>query len=253
MQPEVDGDTMINFLGFANHANTCFQIVRGCLRLLNKYLSPHCPFPFKDTQTQLQNRAENAALLRYVDSMRTHGHRAARIDPLDLIHREEVAALSPARYGLVDEGKKYNVNGILWTRRIGEPGEEEEWWTLREITEHLRKIYVGNIAYEVIPNDFQPLNFYLFISLFNQYMHSPSKSERLWFSHLLESKCLPSPEDAPPLVISEKNKRRIHELLARSEALDNFLQLKFPKFKRVNILCHPFPPVLFFTKIIVWT
>lgn len=81
--------------------------------------------------------------------MRTHGHRAARIDPLDLIHREEVAALSPARYGLLDEEKKYNVNGILWTKRVGELGEEEEWWSLKEITEHLRKVYVGNIAYEV--------------------------------------------------------------------------------------------------------
>jgi probable 2-oxoglutarate dehydrogenase E1 component DHKTD1 len=101
-----------------------------------------------DTQTQLQNRASNAALLRYVDSMRTHGHRAARIDPLDLIQREEVAALSPARYGLVDEEKKYNVNGILW-RRVGELGEEEDWLSLRDITEHLRKVYVGNIAYEV--------------------------------------------------------------------------------------------------------
>ena len=83
--------------------------------------------------------------------MRTHGHRAARIDPLDLIHREEVAALSPERYGLVDDNAKYNVNGILWTKRVGEAleGEGEEWWTLKQIREHLRKVYVGNIAYEV--------------------------------------------------------------------------------------------------------
>jgi probable 2-oxoglutarate dehydrogenase E1 component DHKTD1 len=154
--------------------------------------------------------------------MRTHGHRAARIDPLDLIHREEVAALFPARYGLVDDEKKYNVNGILWTKRVGELGEEEEWWSLKEITEHLRRVYVGNIAYE--------------------YMHSPSKTERLWFSHLLESKSLPSPEDIPLLVINDQKKRRIHELLARSEVLDNFLQLKFPNLntdlKEVN-QCFP--------------
>jgi probable 2-oxoglutarate dehydrogenase E1 component DHKTD1 len=86
--------------------------------------------------------------------MRTHGHRSARIDPLDLIHREElheVAALSAERYGLVDEDKSYNVNGILWTRCVGEyrEGEGEEWWTLKEIKEHLRSVYVGNVAYEV--------------------------------------------------------------------------------------------------------
>jgi probable 2-oxoglutarate dehydrogenase E1 component DHKTD1 len=93
--------------------------------------------------------------------MRTHGHRAARIDPLDLIQREEVAALSPARYGLVDEEKKYDVNGILW-RRVGELGEEEDWLSLRDITEHLRRVYVGNIAYEV---RFRPFFFFLSVHL----------------------------------------------------------------------------------------
>ncbi|KAJ3513296.1 hypothetical protein NLJ89_g3024 [Agrocybe chaxingu] len=155
-------------------------------------------YEFPDyTHTQLENRAINAPLLRYVDSMRTHGHRAAKIDPLDLIHREEVAALSPARYGLRAEG------------------EGDEWWTLKQIQEHLRNVYVGNIAYE--------------------FMHSPSKTERLWFSHLLESQSLPSPEDAPLLVIDEQKKRHIHELLARSEVFDNFLQLKFPNLKRYGL------------------
>jgi probable 2-oxoglutarate dehydrogenase E1 component DHKTD1 len=142
---------MMSLLAFENHANTCFRIVRN----LCKYSKQSCVRSYRDccffcadTQTQLQNRASNAALVRYVDSMRTHGHRAARIDPLDLIHREEVAALFPARYGLVDEKKKYNVNGILW-RRIEELGEVEDWLSLRDITEYLKKVYVGNIAYEV--------------------------------------------------------------------------------------------------------
>ena len=66
-------------------------------------------------------------------------------------------------------------------------------------------------------------------------MHSPSKTERLWFSHLLESKSLPSLEDIPLLVtINEEKKRRIHGLLTRSEVFDNFLQLKFPNLKRVS-------------------
>ena len=81
--------------------------------------------------------------------MRTHGHRAARIDPLDLIQREEVAALFPGRYGLNEEEARYNVNGILWTKRVGEQGDEAEWWTLGEIRRHLREVYVGRIGYEV--------------------------------------------------------------------------------------------------------
>ncbi|KAF9051710.1 dehydrogenase E1 and transketolase domain-containing protein 1 [Panaeolus papilionaceus] len=173
-------------------------------------------YEFPDyTPTQLANRAKNAALLRYVDSMRTHGHRAARIDPLDLIHRDDVAALSPARYGLTDPDEKFDVNGILWTRRVGQGSDEPEMWTLREIEEGLRRVYVGNIAHE--------------------YMHSPSKTERLWFSHLLESQTLPSPNDRPLIEIGNDHRKRIHSLLARSEVFDNFLQVKFPNLKRYGL------------------
>jgi len=107
--------------------------------------------PIKDTLTQLKNRSENAHLLRYVDSMRMHGHRAAKIDPLDFIHRDQVAVLGSERYGLTDDNKRYDVNGILWTKRVGEyaEGEGEEFWTLKEIKDHLTNIYVGNVGYEV--------------------------------------------------------------------------------------------------------
>ncbi|KAJ6508615.1 Transketolase, pyrimidine binding domain-containing protein [Mycena sanguinolenta] len=171
-------------------------------------------FIFPDyTPAQLINRAENAALLRYVDSVRTHGHRAAHIDPLDLIQREEVAALDPRRYNLVDDNKKYNVNGIVWTGPVNtsQREDEDEWWTLGQVTEHLRNIYAGPIAYE--------------------YMHSPSKTERLWFSHTLESKQSPFSRNA----LSVPLKERIHGLLARSEVFDNFLQLKFPNLKRYGL------------------
>ena len=66
-------------------------------------------------------------------------------------------------------------------------------------------------------------------------MHSPSKTERLWFSHLLESQSLPNPEDTPLISLDEEKKRRIHGLLARSEVFDNFLQLKFPNLKRYGL------------------
>lgn len=145
--------------------------------------------------------------------MRTHGHRAARIDPLDILHREEVAALDPARYGLSDPSQKYDVNGIVWTKPVGSQGasaDTEQWWTLEEIVRHLRTVYVGPIAYE--------------------YMHSPSKSERLWFSHFLESRAANTNSEG-----DKQKKRRIHELLARSEVLDHFLQLKFPNLKRYGL------------------
>lgn len=161
---------------------------------------------YADSPKQLHNRAVNAPLLRYIDSVRTHGHRAARIDPLDILQRENVAALDPARYGLTDSSATFDVNGILWTSPVGEDAGPTEL-TLSEITRRLRRIYVGRIAYE--------------------YMHSPSKTERLWFSHLLESQAESTIEDA--------DKKRIHELLVQSEAFDKFLQAKFPNLKRYGL------------------
>jgi probable 2-oxoglutarate dehydrogenase E1 component DHKTD1 len=153
--------------------------------------------------------------LRYVDSLRLHGHRAARIDPLDILQREEVAAVDPTRYGLVDESKRYDINGIIWTQPLG-PGPDyglgdmdNSWWSLGDITRHLRSVYTGRVAYE--------------------YMHSPSKTERLWFSHLLES------QTTHGSTIPKNSKKRIHSLLARSETLDNFLQAKFPNLKRYGL------------------
>ncbi|KAI0628692.1 thiamine diphosphate-binding protein [Trametes polyzona] len=160
------------------------------------------------TPTQLHNRTVNAPLLRYVDSLRTHGHRAARIDPLDLLQREEVAALNPSRYGLDDPNQPYDINGIIWTHPVGEDAGPE-LWPLERITRHLRDVYVGRIAYE--------------------YMHSPSKTERLWFSHLLES------QGEEERRVGAEERKRIHELLAHSEVFDQFLQLKFPNLKRYGL------------------
>lgn len=144
----------------------------------------------------------NAPLLRYADALRMHGHRAARVDPLDLMQREDVAALAPARYGLTDDAARYDLDGIVWA---GTGGEK---WALRDIAAHLRAVYVGRVAYE--------------------YMHSPSKTERQWFAHLLES-------ETSARVWTREEKRRMHALLARSETLDQFLGLKFPSLKRYGL------------------
>ncbi|OSD05011.1 dehydrogenase E1 and transketolase domain-containing protein 1 [Trametes coccinea BRFM310] len=60
-------------------------------------------------------------------------------------------------------------------------------------------------------------------------MHSPSKTERLWFSHMLESE---SSEDRK---LGTEERKRIHDVLARSEEFDRFLQLKFPNLKRYGL------------------
>ncbi|KAG8718476.1 hypothetical protein FRC08_005209, partial [Ceratobasidium sp. 394] len=185
------------------------------------YRTPR-PYTLPDyTPAQLENRAKNAALLRYVESVRVHGHRqavyiiqpsvAASIDPLDLLERDSVNALDPTRYGLKDANAKFDINGIVWhdLETLGNPSSAPVMRSLADIVHHLRTVYVGRIAYE--------------------YMHSPSKSERLWFSHLLES------EQPSGYMPDDEQKRRIWGLLARSETWDQFLQLKFPNLKRYGL------------------
>ena len=164
-----------------------------------------CVLP--DTPAQLSNRATNAALLRYTDAHRTHGHRIAPLDPLDQLRRERVAALEPSRYGLSDPDATYDVNGILWTS--GERAPEKPW-ALRDITNFLNVTYVGSIAYE--------------------YMNLTCQTERQWFSQLIESQSTMSTRNYSP-----ERKRRIHGLLARSDVLDSFLRSKFPAVLRHGI------------------
>lgn len=170
-----------------------------------------------DTDAQLENRAKNAALLRYVDSIRIHGHRAADIDPLNKLQREDVSALDPGRYGLRSPDEEFDIDGIVWydgepfDPTASSPVTSNFKWSLRKITEHLRKVYVGAIAYE--------------------FMHSPSKAERVWFSHLLESE----DDVARQRRFSNAEKKRIWEGLVKSEVMDTFLQDKFPNLKRYGL------------------
>ena len=161
-------------------------------------------FVSPDTPSQLGNRAKNAALLRYADALRTHGHRAADIDPLGLLERECDTALDPGRYGLSDPDATYDTNGILWTAGVQIPKKQ---WTMRDITDFLNATYVGHIAYE--------------------YMGLPSKTERLWFTQLIESQSTISTHDFSP-----ERKQRIHELLARSDVFETFLRTTFPELRR---------------------
>ncbi|WRT65523.1 oxoglutarate dehydrogenase (succinyl-transferring), E1 component [Kwoniella shivajii] len=173
------------------------------------------------TQKELDNRNANAPLLRYVESVRRHGHRAAQIDPLDLMDRDPVGALDPLRYGL-EALQSYPLQGILHLPPSPEPttppstvGPERSETgegskvsvALDKIKEHLMSVYVDKIGFE--------------------YMHCPEKNERLWFSHHVETET-----SSFPLPLDDKRRKRIWELLMRSEELDKFLAKKFPNLKR---------------------
>ncbi|CAG8546415.1 38028_t:CDS:10 [Gigaspora margarita] len=159
------------------------------------------------TQEELSNRIENANLLRFITAYRTHGHRCAYIDPLGIMEREEVVALDHTRYGLTDPTKIYNLTGILHVNESKTSTNSKVEANLGHIISHLKKVYSGKVAYE--------------------FMHIPNASERRWFYYMIESFNI--------LSLTIEQKRRIFEVLTRSEVFDHFMAKKFPQVKRYGL------------------
>lgn len=124
-----------------------------------------------------------------------------------------VSALDPYRYGL-DDSTSYPLSGILHlpdspaSRTAAGEGIDTSM-SLPEIRDHLMGVYVDRIGYE--------------------FQHCPVKDERLWFSHHLETQASSEPLEGP---LTPERRKRLWELLSRSEELDRFLGKKFPNLKR---------------------
>eukprot|EP00057_Strongylocentrotus_purpuratus_P018889 XP_011673363.1 PREDICTED: probable 2-oxoglutarate dehydrogenase E1 component DHKTD1, mitochondrial [Strongylocentrotus purpuratus] len=92
-------------------------------------------------EAAIQNRIQNANLLRLVTAYREHGHKRATLDPLGLLQLQPVPELEPHLYGLSsDSSESYNLTGIV---NIG-----KEKGTVQEVLDHLKKAYCSNIAVE---------------------------------------------------------------------------------------------------------
>ncbi|CAH1764844.1 3715_t:CDS:10, partial [Entrophospora sp. SA101] len=156
---------------------------------------------------ELLNRVENANLLRLVTNYRTYGHKNGDIDPLGIIEREEVAALDHRRYGLNDPNRFYNLNGILHVNNSKDSKDSKKQEKLEEIINYLKKVYCGRVTYE--------------------FMHIPDASEKRWFYNVIESNY--------EVNLKFEQKKRIFELLVRSEVFDHFMAKKFPQVKRYGL------------------
>jgi 2-oxoglutarate decarboxylase len=134
-----------------------------------------------------------------VKAHRTHGHLAARLDPLG---SEPVGdpALEPATVGLTPEVMEQIPAHIL---RIQVPGA-----TLAEALPHLRETYCGTIAYEI--------------------EHISDHQQRVWLRNRIES-------GKYRRVLSPEEKKRVLSRLTDAEALEVYLHRAFIGMKSFSI------------------
>ncbi|KAI8811662.1 thiamine diphosphate-binding protein [Cladochytrium replicatum] len=159
------------------------------------------------TPEEIENRKENANLLRFVQAYRYHGHNACDLDPLNLTPKKEIPALQPGRFGLPESGGRYNLTGVLHVGEKNDRYVSRREASIEMIIEHLKNTYTSRIGFE--------------------FEHIPNISERRWFRYYLESFERRS--------FSSDEKKRMFELLAKSEVFDQFMTKKFPQVKRYGL------------------
>ena len=140
-----------------------------------------------------------SAGMSMVKSFRTHGHLAARLDPLGAEPPGD-PALDPSFLGLDDRALDAVPAAPLRTFVEGD--------TLRDVLEHMAEIYCGPIAYEI--------------------EHLRSHRERIWLREAIESRAF-WVEGTP-----EEKRRQLVRLL-RVEGLETFLKRTFLGAKQFSV------------------
>ncbi|KAJ2777901.1 hypothetical protein H4R18_004913 [Coemansia javaensis] len=143
----------------------------------------------------------NASLLLLANAYRRYGHLSSNLDPLGLRKQEHVEELAAGTYGLTEDSAEFSTKGIV-APATGLPPTA----SLREIIAALQSIYCEKISYE--------------------FEHIESLAVRRWFSDYVES----LKQQALP-----ERSRRHHELLVKSEGIEQFLQKKLPSTKRYGL------------------
>ncbi len=149
-------------------------------------------------ETLLEAVAAAAALVK---AHRTHGHLAARLDPLGSEPLGD-PALEELRLDtpLTPELQARIPSGLL---RVHVPGE-----TLREVLPALREVYCGAIAYEI--------------------EHISDHAERVWLRQAIESNRYRQP-------MSREERRRLLESVSRAEGFEQYLRRAFLGQKQFSL------------------
>jgi 2-oxoglutarate dehydrogenase E1 component len=134
-----------------------------------------------------------------IKAHRTHGHLAARLDPLGS-EPEGDPALDPEPLGLTEEMMRRIPSKIL---RIGVPGA-----TLWDALPHLRETYCGTIAYEI--------------------EHISSHRQRVWLREKIETGAFRTP-------LTDEEKRRLLRRLTQVDSLERFMHKAYLGQKQFSV------------------
>ncbi|MDT8428843.1 MAG: 2-oxoglutarate dehydrogenase E1 component [Pseudomonadales bacterium] len=154
-----------------------------------------------DVVVNSEHENKQVQVLHLISSYRVRGHQKARLDPLNLMHREQVPDLELDFHGLspVDYSTVFQT-GSLFINRDTAP--------LGDIIEILEKIYCSSIGYE--------------------FMHIVNLTEKQWIQKRIESKG--GNPDFPDEV-----KKHLLERLSAAEGLEKHLDSKYPGTKRFGL------------------
>lgn len=139
-------------------------------------------------------------VFRLIDSYRTLGVRAARLDPLERQDATDPEELSLAFHGLEDS----DLSGLFLGGYAGLPEKS----TLGDIIDRLRSAYLGTLGIE--------------------YMHISSVEQRRWLQDRIEG---PSASHA----LSAEAKQAVLERLTAAECLEQYLHTRYVGQKRFSL------------------
>ncbi|KXS18095.1 2-oxoglutarate dehydrogenase, E1 component [Gonapodya prolifera JEL478] len=172
------------------------------------------------TEQEVENRLKHANLVRLTNEYKREGYRMAQLDPLGLAEHhskatDAVPELVPERFGIDPQGKKgkrlYNLTGIVTMPQ--EPNPESV--PVEAVLAHLQDAYCGKIAFE--------------------FMHLPDAGERRWWAENVERMAGQKSQDGGLGWISDARRRRLWQVLTKSEVFDHFMAKRFPNVKRYGL------------------
>eukprot|EP00795_Rhopilema_esculentum_P002591 gene2591-786_t len=177
-----------------------YRANKGCFGYLPSAIGRKERTLVDETEGIIQNKAENANLIRFVEAYRHYGHENANLDPLNIRKRCDLY-LNPNLYNLQETGsdKFYNLAGVV---NIPEKANG----TLMDVKKHLDETYCGMLSAE--------------------FTHIKDENERNWFASKIE--------ESRAWVLSDEEKKKMALEMLKSQAFDQFVGKKFMTLKRYS-------------------